>query len=59
MKYKIYTDVGVFELKKIDGIGFFDFDLCGKKIAIDEDIVKNLKKGELFLDLPILKIKAV
>ena len=59
MRYKIYTDVGVFELRKIDEIGFFEFDLYGKKIAIDEDIVKKLKKGELFLNLPILKIKAV
>ena len=59
MQYKIYTDVGVFELKKIDEIGFLEFDLCGEKIAIDEEIVKKLKKGEMFLDLPILKIKAV
>lgn len=59
MQYKIYTDVGVFELKKIDEMGFFEFDLCGEKIAIDEEIVKKLKKGEMFLDLPILKIKAV
>ena len=59
MRYKIYTDAGVFELKKIDEIGFLEFDLCGEKIAIDEDVVKKLKKGEMFLDLPILKIKAV
>ena len=59
MDYKIYTDAGVFELKKIDEIGFLEFDLCGEKIAIDEEIVKKLKKGELFLDLPILKIEKI
>ena len=59
MGYKIYTDAGVFDLKKINEIGFLEFDLCGEKIAIDEEIVKKLKKGELFLDLPILKIKVV
>ena len=59
MDYKIYTDAGVFELKKIDEIGFLEFDLHGEKIAIDEEIVKKLKKGELFLDLPILKIEKI
>lgn len=59
MGYKIYTAAGVFNLKKINEIGFLEFDLCGEKIAIDEEIVKKLKKGEMFLDLPILKIKVV
>lgn len=59
MGYKIYTNAGVFNLKKINEIGFLEFDLYGEKIAIDEDIVKKLKKGELFLDLPVLKIEKI
>lgn len=59
MGYKIYTDAGVFDLKKINEIGFFEFELCGELIAIDGIFIKNLKAGDLFLDLPVLKIEKI
>lgn len=60
MNYKIYTTKGEFLLKSINDIlGFFEFELCGELIAIDGIFIKNLKAGDLFLDLPVLKIEKI
>lgn len=61
MKYVITTESYIFNIKSIGWINefteFFEFEIEGVKTAIDGDIIKNLKVGDLFLDLPILKIE--
>lgn len=61
MQYVITTDEYIFNIKSIGWINeyteFFEFEIDRVKTAIDGDIIKNLKVGDLFLDLPILKIE--
>ena len=61
MRYIITTESYIFNIKSIGWINefteFFEFEVEGVKVAIDGDIIKNLKIGDLFLDLPILKIE--
>ena len=61
MRYIITTESYIFNIKSIGWINefteFFEFEVEGVKTAIDGDIIKNLKIGDLFLDLPILKIE--
>ena len=61
MRYIITTESYIFNIKSIGWINefteFFEFEVEGVKVAIDGDIIKNLKVGDLFLDLPILRIE--